>query len=212
MFEDLGKLIVNIQNNYNRICSIWDEKVNKHINLKKKMVIDAREDAEILDVVWRYHSLLSDESVNIVFALDLAQYNNSSVNSRVKAQNSIEYKLENYYTNHESGHIPLKKCLNDLMGIRIVIDKDFSYMEVKQYMEENFFGYKCIDSSKLSYIATHVYFEKGNTFFPWELQIWSKKDEENNYESHKAYKQEYTKWEKENKGGVESEQACYYFE
>ena len=28
-------------------------------------------------------------------------YANSTVTSRVKAQNSIKFKLENYYTNHE---------------------------------------------------------------------------------------------------------------
>lgn len=212
MFEDLGRLIENIQNNYNRICSMWGDRVNKHINLKKKMVINAREDDEIIDMVWKYRSLLSDESVNIIFALELAHYSNSSVTSRVKAQNSIEYKLENYYNNHEGGYIPLKKCLNDLMGIRIVIDDKFTCSDVKKYMKEHFPDYKCIDSSKMSYIATHVYFEEGNNFFPWELQIWSKKDEDNNYESHKKYKQEYTKWEKENKGGVESDQAFYYFE
>lgn len=70
-------------------------------------------------------------------------------------------------------------------------------------MDVNFPEYKCIDSSKRSYIDTHIYFEKGNFCFPWELQIWAKKDEKNNFQSHKEYKQEYTKWESENRGGVE---------
>ena len=73
-------------------------------------------------------------------------------------------------------------------------------------MGEKFPSYKCIDSSKISYIATHIYFENGNTFFPWELQIWTKKDEKNNFSSHKAYKQDYTRWEMDNnKGGVEGD-------
>lgn len=211
MFEDLGKLIIAIQSDYDRICNIWNEKIENPINLKKKLVINAREDAEILNVIWRYRSLVNDELIGIVFDLHTIPYNNSSVTSRVKAQNSIEYKLETYYTNHEGGRIPLKKCLNDLLGIRIVIDEDFTCQEVKQYMEINFPDYKCIDSSKLSYIATHVYFEDGNSFFPWELQIWSKKDETNNFSSHKVYKQDYTKWERENKGGVESDQTFYDF-
>ena len=35
----------------------------------------------------------------------------------------------------------------------------------------------------------------------WELQIWNKEDEERNINSHKIYKQDYTRWEIENKGG-----------
>ena len=70
-------------------------------------------------------------------------------------------------------------------------------------MDVNFPEYKCIDSSKRSYIATHIYFEKGNFCFLWELQIWAKKDEKNNFQSHKEYKQEYTIWESDNRGGVE---------
>lgn len=212
MFEDLGKLIISIQNNYNRICNIWSENIEKPINLKKKLVINAREDAEILNSIWQYRSLINDEIISIMFDLHTISYANSTVTSRVKAQNSIEFKLENYYTNHEGGRIPLKKCLNDLLGIRIVMDCDFTFQEVKQYMDDNFPDYKCIDSSKLSYTATHVYFENGNSFFPWELQIWKKKDEKNNFISHKEYKQEYTKWEENNRGGVEGDQTFYDFE
>ena len=37
------------------------------------------------------------------------------------------------------------------------------------------------------------------------LTNYLKKDEKNNFISHKEYKQDYTKWEKENKGGVEGD-------
>lgn len=205
MFEDLEELIVAIQRNYDRICDVWSTRIQKPINLKKKLVINAREDAEILNEIWRYRALVNDELVGIMFDLHTIQYAKSSVTSRVKAQNSIEYKIENYFANHEGGQIPLKKCLNDLLGIRIIIDEDFTYQEIKQYMEKKFPGYKCINSSKLSYIATHVYFENGNSFFPWELQIWTKKDEKSNFLSHREYKQDYTKWENENRGGVEGD-------
>lgn len=175
MFEDLGKLIIAIQRNYDCICDIWQAKSKSKINFKKKLVINAREDADILNSVLQYRSLINDELINIMFDLERITYKNSSVTSRVKAQNSIEFKLDNYIINHEGGCVPLKKCLNDLLGIRIVIDDDFTYQDVKKYMRENFSTYKCIDSSKYSYIATHVYFENGNFLFPWELQIWAKK-------------------------------------
>ena len=61
---------------------------------------------------------------------------------------------------------------------------------------------KCIDSSKdVGYIATHIYFKKDNYSFPWELQIWDKTHENSNIMLHEQYKQDYIKWEEENKGG-----------
>lgn len=205
MLEDLGKLIIAIQRNYDCVCNIWNKSVEKPINLKKKMVIDARKNVDILNTIWQYRALVNDELSNIMFDLYSLDLNKSSITSRVKAQNSIDFKLENYYSNHENGEIPLKKCMNDLLGIRIIINEDFSYQEVKEYMNEFFPKYKCIDSSKMSYIATHIYFENGNSFFPWELQVWTKKDEKNNFLSHKEYKQDYTRWELENRGGVEND-------
>ena len=47
-----------------------------------------------------------------------------NVTSRVKALNSIQYKIENYRLNHENGKIPIKKCLNDLLGFRIIFLDD----------------------------------------------------------------------------------------
>lgn len=48
------------------------------------------------------------------------------INTRVKTHNSIEYKIENYRSNHEDGKIPINKCLNDLYGIRIILSEDIS--------------------------------------------------------------------------------------
>lgn len=100
-----------------RKCDIWSESVDKPINLKKKLVIDARDNVEILNSIWQYRSLINDELINIMHDLHTIPYDKSSVTSRVKAQNSIEFKLENYSSKHEGGKIPLKKCMNDLLGI-----------------------------------------------------------------------------------------------
>ena len=43
--------------------------------------------------------------------------------------------------------------------------------------------------------------QQNNFNCQWELQIWNKEDEMNNINSHEKYKQDYIKWEKENKGG-----------
>ena len=145
--------------------------------------------------------MLNDENLNIIISLGGIKLEKSIIDGRVKAQNSIEYKIENYICSHEGGKIPIKKCFNDLFGVRVIINDDFEHSDIKKYVDQNNLGYKCIDSSKNMYKATHIYFERGNFFFSWELQIWNKKDEETNYKSHKEYKQEYTKWENESKGG-----------
>ena len=207
MFEDLDKLISTVQKNYDHICQLWDEKCPCKIHLKKTRVSSVRENADILNKIIEYRALLNEETISSTFEINMLKYQNSSVTTRVKAQNSIEYKIENYYTNHENGKIPLKKCLNDLFGIRIVIDGKFGYDDIVDFLSNRFPGYKCIDSSKNGYNATHIYFEKGNEYFPWELQVWQKADEKNNYASHRRYKQEYTSWESLNKGGVEDDKA-----
>lgn len=133
--------------------------------------------------------------------LGSVNYKNSIVTSRVKAQNSILQKIHTYCLTHENGKIPLNKCINDLFGIRIIINAVFGYDDVKTYISKYFPKYKCINSSKELYNATHVYFKSDNYHFQWELQIWSKQDEETNLHSHSLYKQDYVKWEKE-QGGV----------
>lgn len=202
MFEDLTIIISNIQEDYNKVCSLWDTEYEHNINLKRKLVIDVRKQPDILNEIIQYRSLLNNVSPEIGLKIINLKYKNSSVSSRVKAQNSIEYKIDNYIKNHANGRIPLKKCFNDLMGIRIITDDEFEFSDIGNFMKKNFAQYKCINSSKNEYIATHIYFEKGNRYFPWELQVWQKKDEQNNINSHSLYKQDYTKWEYCNGGGV----------
>ncbi|MCI7612474.1 MAG: RelA/SpoT domain-containing protein [Selenomonadaceae bacterium] len=202
MFSDLDNLIPIVQKDYNQICDSWDNCVATSINLKKKCVIDAINDEFIMNSISKYSSFLNDKAAELMLNFGGVEYSNSIVTSRVKAQNSILQKLDIYRRTHENGKIPLNKCINDLFGIRIIIDSIFRCDTVKRYIEDTFSSYKCIDSSKGEYRAIHIYFKSDNYHFPWELQVWSKQDEENNLNSHKTYKQKYTNWENENKGGV----------
>ena len=60
---------------------------------------------------------------------------------------------------------------------------------------------KLINFIQEEYRATHIYFKQDNYNFQWELQVWNKNNELNNIKSHNKYKQDYVKWEEENKGG-----------
>ena len=134
--------------------------------------------------------------------MDFKQFNTkkAKVNARVKNRNSIEYKIKNYIENHENGKITINKCLNDLFGIRIICKDQIDFSQINHLVKEKYDKLKCIDSSKIEYKATHIYFKQSNFEFQWELQLWNEDDEINNIRSHEKYKQDYVIWEKENKG------------
>ena len=104
------------------------------------------------------------------------------ISQRIKAENSIQDKIRRYKTRKEQGKIPIKKCLNDLFGVRLIGPGRLGKQELDQFLGENLKHRKlsCKDSSKNGYRALHVYIMKDNLCFPWELQIWCNEDEENN--------------------------------
>lgn len=122
-----------------------------------------------------------------------------NLSSRVKFTNSIINKLY-YYGNQkkEKGKVSLNKCLNDLMGYRIIINQDIDFEDLFYELNDKYQGEKnirIIKSFRGDYKAIHLYFKLSNQFYSWELQIWLKKYERSNLESHKIHKQSYKNWE-----------------
>ena len=72
----------------------------------------------------------------------------NDVSSKIKNVNSIQFKIENYYKNHQDGKIPINKCLNDILGIRIVLKEDMPLENIITYIKEEFPNLKVINSSK----------------------------------------------------------------
>ena len=198
MYE-LTKLINLIQVKFNDINEKWLEFPNSFpLNMKKKRVDDVYKDETLLLHVFNYRQFINDNVSDIVNEIQTQQFTNI-VSTRVKASNSIQYKIQNYERNHESGKIALKKCLNDIFGIRMIFETEINYKLLKEYIETKFPKLKCIESSRGDYYAIHIYFGNDDNFkFQWELQLWDKKHEKTNLESHAKYKQDYTKWEQEN--------------
>lgn len=129
------------------------------------------------------------------------------LSSRIKQDSSRVFKLYHYrVTKKEAGKVALNKCLNDLYGLRIIIE-DFDYeCPVFRQCFEYFKSknpnskFKLENSSKIDYKGIHIYmFGEKNIYFPWEMQIWNKNDEVTNKISHTEHKQEYTKWSEEYK-------------
>ena len=200
-FDELKDLIDYIQSAYTEVTDEWLRGGGAKTNLKKSQVADIDADGAIYRSIMEYVQLLNDRSADI--SLQLSSVCSCMVTARVKAQNSIEYKIQTYKTDrHEFGRVPINKCINDLFGVRIFLEVPLTFDEIYAFIAETYQGqYRCIDSSKLDYKAVHLYFRKNNQSFPWELQIWNMGDADNNFASHKKYKQEYTTWEKESKEG-----------
>lgn len=201
MFEDLKILVDYIQTVYDDITDNWINSEHAKVNLKRTLVSDLESEGTVYQNIMDYTQLLKDQSTFIV--MELSVLCTCPVTARIKTKNSIEFKIQKYKTeSHEFGKIPVNKCINDLFGVRIVLEEPADYETIQAFIEGTYGGrYKCIDSSKGEYKATHIYFRRDNLSFPWELQIWNKVDVDENFKSHKRYKQDYTVWEKESKEG-----------
>lgn len=200
MLKELDELINFIQTEYIQLTNKWEQSgYYIKINLKNNQVYDLLENKTMLDNIVNYREFLNQNNIQLM--MDFKKFNsaNATINIRTKAKNSIEFKIENYIKNHEDGKIPINKCFNDLFGIRIICNEELSFDKVFKLVNNKYSNLKCIDSSKNEYKATHIYFKKDNFTFQWELQVWNKTDERRNINSHEKYKQDYIKWENENK-------------
>lgn len=120
---------------------------------------------------------------------------------RVKNKESALNKLFHYRFKRSPSSIPIQKCLNDLLGFRIIIDAEFDYQELLADINTSadlsvtlFRPYVRIDEN---YQAIHLYVKSdNNSYFPWEIQIWRKSDEVSNEQSHRNHeeKRRYTNW------------------
>lgn len=202
MISELEKLISFIQTEYIEFNKKW-QKSNYYtkINLKNNLVCDLLDNEEILNTIFNYRDFINKSNIKLLMDFKLFNNEKVKVNVRAKTKNCIEYKIKDYIQNREEGKIPINKCLNDLFGIRIILEEEITNKQIMELIKTKFKNLKCIDSSKKEYKATHIYFKQDNFNFQWELQIWNKKDENNNIISHEKYKQDYARWEKENKGG-----------
>ena len=160
MLEELDKLIVFIDKEFNKIDSMWKQNSSYiPINQKNKLVKDIDKDDRILKAIIDYRLFINTKHLSIKMAFDKLNLKNE-VNSRVKALNSIEFKINNYLSEkHNYGKNPINKCFNDLYGIRIIFQNDITYNEINSFVQKQYRNkLKCINSNKGEYVATHIYF------------------------------------------------------
>lgn len=112
VFDELKDLIDYIQVVYSEVTDEWFRETAAMINLKKSQVADIDADGAIYRHIMGYVQLLNDKSADIT--LRLPGVCACVVTARVKAQNSIEYKIQTYKTDrHEFGRVPINKGFTD---------------------------------------------------------------------------------------------------
>lgn len=111
---------------------------------------------------------------------------------RVKTSESILDKIERF--KQRSDGYPVNSILNDIFGARIIISSE----EIEKVMEslddwQQKYGLKnWYLRDKDEYTGIHLYFKNSSNFYyPWELQIWDKKDAERNIQSHIKHKRHF---------------------
>lgn len=113
---------------------------------------------------------------------------------RVKTTESVLDKIERF--NERSEGYPVNSILNDIFGARIIVDSK-TLAEVMENLDkwQKEYGLKnWYLRDKEEYIGIHIYFKNSSNFYyPWELQIWDKKDAERNIQSHRKYKRNFVK-------------------
>lgn len=103
-------------------------------------------------------------------------------------------KIERFQQRSEG--YPVNSIFNDIFGTRIIIDSSYIQLLMQrlddwkdQYGLKNWYL-----RDKDEYIGIHLYFKNASHFYyPWELQVWDKKDAEKNIQSHIKYKRYFVK-------------------
>lgn len=201
MSDEQWLLITNKINTLHETTSKeWIKKQESKYNLKSKQVRHiCSEKTTIEQYFLDYMNLYCNELMMVQFSDVLMELSSEyNLTTRIKHPDSRISKMLHYrFYKKEQGSVNLNKCLNDLFGLRIIVN-DFNHNEenvghLNKLLEKG--NIKVHNSCKHEYKATHLYFNNSNNqFFPWELQIWNSVDFETNMKSHAEHKQGYTKW------------------
>lgn len=201
MFYDLIHLINEIGKLHQQFSKDFFAR-HEAYNLKKtrvdNVVFRDTYDEKFISLVEEYIENLSEW----IFYLDFESVN-PIIDTRFRGKNraSSLNKLTYYRHGKTDPSISLQKCMNDLLGFRIIIDENFDYSDlltqIKEFNKLETSLFRPYVRTDEVYQGIHIYFKNDNNkYFPWELQIWKKSDAEVNEESHRAHKEKrkYMSW------------------
>ncbi|QIM62972.1 GTP pyrophosphokinase [Pasteurellaceae bacterium Orientalotternb1] len=111
---------------------------------------------------------------------------------RVKTSESILDKIERFKQRSEG--YPVNSILNDIFGARMIVDSATitNVINSLDSWQEKYGLKNWYLRDKDDYVGIHVYFKNSSNFYyPWELQIWDRKDAEKNIASHIKHKRHF---------------------
>nr|DAP37312.1 MAG TPA: hypothetical protein [Caudoviricetes sp.] len=194
MYNDfLIKTIEDMLSIHSSIEKKWIEYLRKEQietkNFNSLKVYKIFEDESILGYIRKYINFINKQAVLITACFDYKIIDRT----RVKDSLSIEQKVYAYCCKPERGRIKIHKCLNDLFGVRIVLNDTFDCESLLQSLRKNFPEKVIITNSSKpdGYKAIHVYTPAMNGHFKWELQIWDRESYALNISLHESHKRQY---------------------
>src|SRR5690606_27140785 len=141
------------------------------INLKKKQIRDVTsvsDETELFTINKSFYQLImgyTERLKKLTYDIELEyDFIEFDLRLRVKQPDSIVNKLKYYRVGKpEQGKIDLNKCLNDLLGFRIIFKQfdhnDEYFKNICEKISQMYSNRVRIrDSSKFNYKATHIYF------------------------------------------------------
>ncbi len=200
--EKIVQLINNIGEYHKTFSKNFYKNNDSNINLKKttidKILKEISYNGLFMDLIDEYIKLISKEILVSEIRSNSSKF---TIRFRGKNRESVLNKLYYYRFDREEFQIPIQKCLNDIMGFRIILESNLSYDELLEKIENSnllkvqlFRQYVRKDEN---YHAIHIYLKSSsNIYLPWEVQIWKKEDEQVNESEHKNHKskRKYINW------------------
>ena len=201
MKPELKKQIQTFLETFNVFEKNWFDYLAKNnvspINLKrvrvKELAISTTSGLELRNYIYLYRRIVARSNPSAISKI--LEMNNIN-RSRIKETLSISKKIDNYIRHEQDSgtYLYVTKCLNDIMGARIIIDLIPDFDALKTEISQEFPMLKVTNASKpTGYKAVHVYTNPLKGHLPWELQIWQACDEQNNIQLHSEYKRDYIK-------------------
>jgi ppGpp synthetase/RelA/SpoT-type nucleotidyltranferase len=92
-----------------------------------------------------YRNFIIGKSLSVRFKKD--DDKDFTIDSHIKNDNSIGEKIDTYLRKDEEEKVEIDKCLNDIFGLRAIINCPLDRKEICRTVSDNK-GLKCIDSSK----------------------------------------------------------------
>lgn len=190
--DQIETIILIIHQNYQTFCEFYYSNHPFEVNLRRLSCAEALNDDFLTQMFIYINSLTQTQSA--IIGKGLLKYS-EFLRMRVKQYDTAYHKVLAKSISEESeGEYPIIKVINDLMGMRIILPNvNDNYDHIKALLN-------CLKKQKIisrfyhrddhKYHAFHCYFKKSNITFPWELQIWNQKDEQENVTAHLRHNQE----------------------